>query len=493
MTEVRTRFAPSPTGLPHMGIMRTAFYAYLFAKHHGGKFLLRVEDTDQERKVPGSVQALLKEFAWLGIVPDEAPSRAELEAISEKWEGMPDIGGPYGPYVQSLRRKRYREVAEQLIASGHCYRCDCTPEMLEKERAEQMARKELPGYRGYCRTRNVPADKPHVVRFKMPYKVTVVLDDLVKGRVTWDNIPLNDPVLLKSDGLPTYHLAVVIDDTDMKISHVFRADEWLPSAPLHVLLYDALGWQKPLFGHLPQVMGSDGKKLSKRRGASSSQVFREEGYLPDALMNYVTLVGWSPGEGEEQEIFTKEELIKRFHLEGISRSSGVFDYTKLLWMNGMYIRNMPVDTFIESAKPFMGSHTSGPGFESFKTIAPLVQERVKTLKEVLPMVEFLFQDKVERDLPSMMKQGIDAAKAKEILDSAIAGLNSLSTFDHASIAGVLRPMAEKFGLKVGPLFGVVRVAVTGKGVTPPLFESLAALGKEKTVARLTETLRLLGA
>ena len=239
------------------------------------------------------------------IAEQRGPSKEELEKVGEAAEGLPSIGGPCGPYIQSLRLPRYKEVAETLVETGFAYRCDCTPEMLERERNEQMARKELPGYSGYCRDRNVSADNPHVVRLKMPYKKTIVLNDAVKGRVVWDDASLRDTVLLKSDGFPTYHLAVVVDDHDMRISHVLRGDEWLASAPIHLLVYEALGWTPPVFAHLPVILGPSGKKLSKREGSVFTSIFREKGYLPEALLNYVSLIGWNPGEGETQEVFLR--------------------------------------------------------------------------------------------------------------------------------------------------------------------------------------------
>ncbi len=489
--EVRTRFAPSPTGFLHVGSVRTIIFAWLLARHHGGKFLLRIEDTDQERLVPGAIRGILDEMGWLGIEIDEGPSKAELEKLGEIWEGMPDIGGPVGPYIQSLRLPRYKEVAEKLIASGHAYRCDCTPEMLARERDEQMARKEQPGYSGYCRDRKVSPDSKHVVRFRMPTKRTLQLQDAVKGLVTWEAISLRDMVLLKSDGFPTYHLAVVCDDHDMRISHVMRADEWLATAPLHILLYEALGWEQPVFAHLPNVMGNDGKKLSKRHGATFVSLFREQGYLPEALFNFLTLVGWSPGEGEEQEIFTCEELQKRFTLERVNNAGGIFDYNKLSWMNGMYIRNLSDDEFIRRATPFIEKAGLKIHLDRFKKMAAPVKERVKTLTEVAPMMEFLFVDAIERDIPAMYQKGIDAAKARAILLAVQQKLEPLAAFQHAELEQLLRPLEQEFGVKLGPLFGVIRIAVTGKKVTPPLFESLEALGKEVTMKRIAETLELL--
>ncbi|MBN8548774.1 MAG: glutamate--tRNA ligase [Deltaproteobacteria bacterium] len=492
MKEVRTRFAPSPTGLLHVGSVRTTIFAWLLARHCGGKFLLRIEDTDQERLVPGAIREILADIAWFGMDIDEGPSRAELEKLGESWDGAPDLGGGCGPYIQSLRLPRYKEVAEELIAKGVAYRCDCTAEMLERERNEQMARKELPGYSGYCRDRKVSADTKHVVRFRMPTKRSLQLADAVKGLVTWDSISLRDMVLLKSDGFPTYHLAVVADDHDMRISHVMRGEEWLATAPLHILLYEALGWEMPVFAHLPSVMGNDGKKLSKRHGATFVKAFRDEGYLPEALLNFLTLIGWSPGEGEEQEIFSIDELIKRFSLERVHGAGGIFDYGKLSWMNGMYIKNLPDEEFIKRATPFIEKAGLSINLDRFRAIAGPVKERVKLLTEVPSMIEFLFVDKIERDIPAMYQKGIDAAKAKEILLAVQSKLQTVSDFSHATLEAALRPLEQQFGIKLGPLFGVIRIAVTGKKITPPLFESLAALGREETMKRIGETLDILG-
>ena len=489
--EVRTRFAPSPTGFQHVGGFRTAFYAWLVAKHAGGKFLLRIEDTDQERLVPGAIKFIIEELKWFGITPDEGPSVAELTKVGEAWPDAPELGGGCGPYIQSQRLPRYKEIADLLVSKGAAYRCDCTSEMLEKERNEQMARRELPGYSGYCRNRNVSADTKHVVRFKMPLKGGVSLDDPIKGKVVWESIPMRDTVLLKSDGFPTYHLAAMVDDHDMKITHVMRGDEWLSSAPVHLLLYQALGWEAPIFAHLPVIMGNDGKKLSKRSGAVSSNVLREEGYLAEALLNFVVLIGWNPGEGTEQEVFTREELIEKFSLSRINNASGVFDPNKLMWMNGLYIRKLSLDEFMARAQPFLDKAGLKIDQVKWKIIAPYVQERVKLLTEIAPMVEFLFVDTITRELADMYQKGIDAPKAKAILVRSLDVLGAVSDFTHAPIEAALRPIAEEFGLKVGPMLAVLRVAVTGKKITPPLFESFAALGKEITLARIRETIGLL--
>ncbi|MFN4895972.1 MAG: glutamate--tRNA ligase [Pseudomonadota bacterium] len=491
MAEVRTRFAPSPTGFQHLGGFRTAFFAWLLAKRHGGQFLLRIEDTDRERTVPGAIRFILEELAWFGIQPDEGPSKAELEQIGESWEGAPDIGGAHGPYIQSLRMKRYKEVAEELIARGFAYRCDCTPEMLERERNEQMARKELPGYSGYCRTRSVSPDVPHVVRLKIPQKRAISFNDGVRGKVTWDQIQLRDTVLLKSDGSPTYHLAVVVDDHDMKISHVLRGVEWLSSTPIHLLVYEALGWEPPVIAHFPVINGPDGKKLSKRTGAATSREAREKGFLPEAVLNFVSLIGWAPGEGSDQEIFTREELIRQFSLEGINPASGVFDMTKMEWMNGLYIRKLETKDFIDRAMPFLKAAGVEVPVTMFAEIAPHVQERVKLLTEVPGMIEFLMDKPLDRQMDAMFQKGIDATKAADILRRSKVVLEQLGDFSVTQIDQALRGVATELGLKPGPAFGVLRVAVTGKTITPPLFESFAVLGRDRVVSRIAEALNLL--
>jgi glutamyl-tRNA synthetase len=491
MAEVRTRFAPSPTGFQHLGGFRTAFYAWLLAKKHGGKFLLRVEDTDRERTVPGAIRYIIEELKWFGIEIDEGPSRADLAAVGELWDGAPEIGGPCGPYIQSLRLPRYHEVAEELVAKGVAYRCDCTPEMLERERNEQMARKEQPGYSGYCRTRNVSKDVPHVVRFKIPQKRSVSFVDAIRGRVTWDSIPLRDTVLLKSDGFPTYHLAAMVDDHDMKITHALRGVEWLSSTPVHLLLYEALGWEPVTFGHLPVINGPDGKKLSKRFGAAKSSELREQGYLADAILNFVTLIGWAPGEGSDQEVFTREELIQKFSLEGINQASGVFDPTKLLWMNGLYMRQLPLEKFIELSLPVLETAQVAVSEELYRAIAPHVQERVKTLVEIPPMVDFLSDAPLQRQMDAMFQKGMDAQKAKEVLSLAAQKLEGLSEFTVEAIDASLRSVASELGLKPGPAFVALRIAVTGKTITPPLFESFAVLGRDKVLSRIRETLDLI--
>jgi glutamyl-tRNA synthetase len=485
---VRTRFAPSPTGFQHIGGFRTAFYAYLLAKKHGGQFLLRIEDTDQERLVPGAIKYIIEELGWFGIHADEGPSRSELEILKECWDGAPELGGAFGPYVQSQRLPKYQAIAQQLIDLGVAYRCDCSSERLEHERFEQMARRETPGYSGFCRGRDVSKDVKHVIRFKMPPRAQVVLHDAVRGRIEWDNPPLRDPVLLKSDGFPTYHLACVVDDHDMQISHVMRGEEWLSTAPLHILLYQALNWEMPIFAHLPVVKGSDGKKLSKRHGATLASAFRDDGYLPQAVLNYVVLVGWSPGEGDNQEIFTHQELIEKFSLEHVSEASAVFDYSKLQWMNGVYIRNLSVDEFLHWVTPFLESAGVRIPEPTLRKLSPLIQERIRTFKEAAPMLEFLMDAPLQREWESVFKKNMTNELCATILTAAREAVRELSEFTEAKLEERFKAVAESVGVKAGQFLSTTRIAVLAKAATPPLYESLVCLGAEKVVARLTDAI-----
>jgi glutamyl-tRNA synthetase len=325
----------------------------------------------------------------------------------------------------------------------------------------------------------------------MPTKRSVSFVDAIRGKVQWDTIPLRDTVLLKSDGFPTYHLAVVVDDHDMKITHALRGIEWLSSTPIHLLLYEALGWEPVTFAHLPVINGTDGKKLSKRHNATNSKELREQGYLAEAIMNFVTLIGWAPGEGSDQEVFTREELVQKFSLAGINESSGVFDPVKLQWMNGLYIRKLPVEEFIKRAQPFLENEGVVVPADQFAALASHVQERVKTLTEVGGMVDFLMDRPLERQMDAMLGKGMDNEKARQVLFLSLERLGALPEFTTEAIDQALRGVATELGLKPGPAFVALRIAVTGKTITPPLFESFAVLGKDKVLSRVRETLELL--
>lgn len=491
MKAVRTRFAPSPTGFQHIGGFRTALYAWLLARKNGGTFLLRIEDTDQERRVPGAIQYIVESLHWLGIDYDEGPSQAELAAVGEPCELAPAESGRCAPYIQSLRTSRYKEVAEELLLKGAAYRCDCTPERLAAEREEQIARKETPGYSGHCRDRNVSADTKHVVRFKLPASIDLSVLDAVRGLIHWDNPSLRDTVLLKSDGMPTYHLACVVDDHDMEISHVLRGEEWISTTPVHVLLYDALGWEKPKFCHLSHILGNDGKKLSKRHGAEALEAFKEGGYLPDALINFIARIGWSLGDGEEQEIFSREELISKFSLDRLSKAGGVYDQDKLLWTNGVYIREMDTTAFTLAITPyFKQAGLPAPSGTGWELLVPHVQERCKVLPDALAVASFLFVDTLTISAEDLISKKVPREIATRVLEAVAVNLRELTLFKAETIEILLKGIAESLELKPGQVFPVVRIAITGSMATPPLFESIEAVGQERALERL-EAARLL--
>lgn len=488
MSSVRTRFAPSPTGFIHIGSLRTNMFAWLLARGSEGKFILRIDDTDQQRRVPDAIKGIVEDLQWLGMDIDEGPSSEELDAVGESTSEINLLSGPYGPYIQSLRLDRYREVAEQLVASGHCYRCDCTPEMVQQERQQQLETHQVLGYSGRCRDRDVSADTPHVIRLRLPDQWQIKMQDGVMGEISWDEPSLRDTVLLKSNGFPAYYLACAVDDHDMQISHVLRGTEWISTAPILLYLYQALGWSVPIFAHLPAVLGKDGKKLGKRHGATALRTFREDGYLPEALFNYLAFIGWSPGDGEEQEIFSREELVERFSLERVNRAGGVFDNDKLLWMNGVYIRKLPLDEFIARSIPFIEKAGLKVNIDRYRVVAAHVQERTKVLNDVPAMVDFLFLETIERQIDGMFKKGIDKEMALRILTKGVERFEAIDEFAVQPIETQMRAVAEELDIKPGPAFGVIRVAVTGKTVTPPLFESIVALGRVTTISRIKETL-----
>ena len=368
MTKVRTRFAPSPTGYPHVGNIRTALFAWLFARHNEGSFIIRIEDTDVARTVDGAVEAILNSLRWLGL----------------DWDEGPGVGGNYGPYFQSQRLDKYHEVAQQLIAQGDGYYCYCSPQRLKEMRAEQARLKQPPGYDRRCRelsqqerSRKEAEGITPVVRFKTPLEGQTGFNDLIWGEVVFENNTLDDFIMLKSDGYPTYHLANVVDDHLMEISHIIRAEEWLSSVPRHVLMYQALGFEPPNFAHLPMLLGSDRSKLSKRHGAVSITEYSEQGYLPEAMVNFLALLGWSLDD--KTEISSRQELIDNFSLGRVSRTAAIFNRDKLNWMNGVYIRSLTADEFFEAAEPYlMMDKAAGQAVvsseEYLRNILPLVQE-----------------------------------------------------------------------------------------------------------------------
>lgn len=476
---VRVRFAPSPTGYPHIGNIRTVVFNWLYARQQQGKFVLRIEDTDRERYVDNAVRVIQDSLEWLGL----------------DWDEGPGAGGDYGPYVQSERLDIYRRKAEELVAQGLAYRCNCSPARLAQVREHLRAQGKTPMYDGLCRRKEpgeVSADEPHVIRLKVPREGVTTFEDLLHGEISIENNQLDDQILLKSDGYPTYHLAVVIDDHMMKISHVLRGDDWISSTPKRVLLYRAFGWEPPTYVHVPLVLGPDGKKLGKRHGATSVDEFRRMGYLPDALLNFLALLGWAPGEGDDQEIFTREELIERFDLNRINLSSAVFSYKKLDWMNGQYIRSMDEDDLLEALVPFWADAGLIPTpvptelRHKLKILVPLVQERIKTLREVVPLTDFVFEEIEVPPIEKIIGKKMTAEETLTALRAVQKLLRESVQFDAASLEQPMRDLAGELDLKVGQLFGIVRNTVTGKKVSPPLFGTIQAIGREKTLKRLED-------
>ena len=477
-TAIRTRFAPSPTGLPHVGNIRTALFAWLFARHNGGTFVVRIEDTDVERKVAGAVEAILDGLKWLGL----------------DWDEGPEVGGQYGPYFQSQRLELYHEAAERLVAQGNAYKCYCSPERLGAMRAEQTRRKQPPGYDRLCRdlTENECKQKESegvvpVVRFKIPLGGQTRVNDLIRGEVVFEHSTLDDLVLLKSDGYPTYHLANVVDDHKMEISHVIRAEEWLSSTPRHVLLYQALGYEPPQFAHLPMILGTDRSKLSKRHGAVSVTEYREQGYLPEAMVNFLALLGWSLDD--KTEIMTRQQLIDSFSLERVSKTAAIFNLEKLTWMNGVYIRNLNPDDFSRRALPFLEKglppQVKRPlSADYVRRVMPLIQERAKTLTEVAGLTEFMFTDELEYDTNLLITKDMSMASVSHTLEVARERLLKLEAFNCESLEVSLRPLAAELGLKTGQLFGTLRTATTGRTAAPPLFQTMEVLGKEQCLQRI---------
>jgi len=488
--EVRVRYAPSPTGLQHIGGVRTALFNYFFARANGGKFILRVEDTDQERYSDESLEDLYNTLNWLGL----------------KWDEGPLVGGPYGPYVQSERFDLYKKYAEQLVADGKAYRCYCTSERLAALRSEQQAAKsELQGYDRHCadltdeqRSELESQGLKSVIRLKVPTQGKTTIHDVLMGDITRRNRDVSpDPVLLKSDGFPTYHLANVIDDHMMHITHIMRAQEWIPSGPLHILLYEAFGWEPPLYCHLPMVMGKDGQKLSKRHGSTSVKDFREKGYLPEALMNYVSLVGWS--YDGQREFFTKEELEEVFSLEKINKAPGVFDYKKLDWFNGQYIRQKSDGELAQMLLPYMVE----AGFAKepltsevqakFDALVPVVKDRLKVLSDVVPLSRFLFEEPEYSDPSLFIAKNVEPSVALAALEGVYAILKK-GLADKVPTEEMEKEMVElatQLDIKINGVFMPLRVALTGSLVSLPLFDSIFLLGQEKTFARIETALSVL--
>ncbi len=477
---VRVRFAPSPTGHLHIGGARTAIYNWAFARHHGGTFILRIDDTDAERSTEENTGQILRSLRWLGL----------------DWDEGPEVGGPYGPYLQTERAVLYREALDTLKSSGHAYPCFCTPEELAAKRDAARDGDGVFGYDRTCRSldpaeaaRRIEAGEPHVWRLRVPLdRGDIVVDDVIRGAVPFPATTMDDLVLVRSDGTPTYNFATVVDDWKMAITHVIRGDDHLSNTPRQILVFEALGAPVPHFAHLSMILGADGKRLSKRHGATSVDAYREEGFLPEALLNYLALLGWA--FDDRTTVFDAAMLTGHFELARVSRNPAIWDPEKLEWMNGTYIRALSPADLVDRIVPFLVDAalttpertTADRGW--FEALAPLVSERLKRLDEVVPMVRFLFADEIAIDEAAREKV-LAQETVPGVLAATLEALTALPDWTAEAIEHALRELPAQLDLKPKAVFQVVRVATTGSTVSPPLFESLALLGRERTLGRLS--------
>ena len=476
----RVRFAPSPTGFVHVGSLRTALYNFLFARHTGGVNILRIEDTDQTRYVEGAVENLLRTMEWTGISFDEGPTQ----------------GGEYGSYVQSERTAIYREHADKLIASGHAYSCFCSSERLDEVRKAMQARGEPPMYDRHCRNltpeevkNKLDVGEKHVVRLRVPMGETITFNDIVRHDVSFESKTIDDQVLLKSDGFPTYHLANVVDDYHMKITHVIRGEEWLSSTPKHVLLYRAFGWEDsmPKFAHLPLLLNPDRSKLSKRQGDVAVEDFKTQGYLPDALVNFVALLGWNPSATEE--IYTMEEMIAKFELDHVNKAGAVFGREKLEWMNSEYIRKKSPEELLKLVKPIAADRDVDVTDDYLLKVIKMMQERARSVNDFIDFSKYFFTAPTQYEEKARAKNW--TPEAKERLTELLPGFKALSEWTHDSIEAVVRLYAESKEISAGKLIHPLRLSVSGVGMGPGLFEMLAIIGKEEVISRIEKALELL--
>jgi len=482
-TTVRVRFAPSPTGALHIGGARTAIYNWAFARAVGGTFILRIDDTDADRSTAENTAQILRSLSWLGI----------------DWDEGPEVGGPYAPYFQTGRSESYRRALETMKANGTAYPCFCSSEELVAKREAARSGDGPTGYDRTCRgihsataAARIEAGEPHVWRLAVPDdRGDIFVDDIVRDETVFPASAMDDFVLVRTDGTPTYNFATVVDDADMGITHVIRGDDHLSNTPRQILVFEALGHATPRFAHLSMIWGADGKKLSKRHGATSVEAFRDEGYLPEAIFNYVALLGWSL-DGETT-IVSRETLAREFSLDRISKNPAIFDFEKLDWMNGVYIREMSpaelakrmlpwlIDTGLTTAEDY----TSRP--EWYHSLAPLIAERAKRMTDIAPALAFLFADEVALD-PASAEKALASDEARQALAAAANALGTLEMWDHDGIETALRELAPGLGVKPKVVFQAVRVAVTGSIVSPPLFESLALLDQQDAVGRMLAAL-----
>jgi glutamyl-tRNA synthetase len=485
-TDVRVRFAPSPTGYLHVGGARTALFNYLFAKHTGGTFVLRIEDTDRTRYVEGAVKEIFDSLRWLGL----------------SWDEGPDVGGTSGPYVQSERLDIYKKRTQDLLDSDAAYRCFCTPQRLEEVRLAREKAKMLTGYDRHCRDlskeeerRLLDGGAPFVVRFKVPAGRSVVFLDMIRGAIEYKTEVLDDLVILKSDGFPTYHLANVVDDHEMKISHVLRGDEWISSTPRHVLLYEAFGWTPPHFAHMPVILDPSGGKLSKRKGAASVMDYKNRGILSDALFNFLALLGWSPGGGDEREKMSRQEIINAFSLEKISPKSAVLDEKKLDWMNGLYM----AESTAERLAPDVCKLWKEKGVVTVDRdetdpyllgVIRLFKDRSKRVTEIADNAVYFFKDPDDYEPKAVQKHF--KPETVLVLRELMENIGSLASFGAKQLDALYHDYAARTGISVGELVHPTRLAVSGVSFGPGLFEMMELLGKDAVMRRMDraiETIR----
>lgn len=483
---VRTRFAPSPTGSLHIGGLRTALFTWMQAKRHNGKFILRIEDTDQKRFDETALQTLIEALRWIGL----------------DWDEGPEVGGEFGPYIQSQRLPIYQKWAQWLVDNGKAYKCFCSSERLEQVNREKQARKEASGYDRHCRTltpeqiaERENESASYVIRFKTPLDGETTVTDMIRGETTFANQTIQDAVLLKSDGYPTYHLAVVIDDHEMQISHVTRAVEWYPSFPLHVMIWQAFGWEMPIYAHLPVLLNPNGKgKISKRKPPVDQHGkvipvmvhdYINEGYLPEAMVNFLANIGWN--YGDNQEIFTIEEALERFELSDVNEANSAYPVEKLDWINGDYIRRLAVDDLANRLRPFFEQAGYEVNVEKLLQITPVIQTRIKTLKEAVEFAGFLFDDWANFQAPPaewLIQKKMDATGTIRILEASRDLATRLEDFSHTAQHDAFKELVPELGVNNSQLFGALRVAVTGRKVSPPTFETMEVLGKAESIRRI---------
>ncbi len=474
---VRVRFAPSPTGYLHVGGLRTALYNYLFAKKNGGKFLLRIEDTDRTRLVEGATEGLISVLKWAGLEFDEGPG----------------IGGPHSPYIQSQRTELYRKSAQELLEKGFAYKCFCTSERLDEMRAVQQAMGQPPRYDKFCEHLTAAELKeredknlPFVIRMKVPEK-TIRFNDEIRGLIEIAPENIDDQVLIKSDGFPTYHLANVVDDHDMQITHVIRGEEWLPSTPKHILLYEYFGWQHPVFAHLPLLLNPDRSKLSKRQGDVAVEDFRAKGYMKETLVNFVALLGWNPGD--EREIFSMEELEKEFTLERVGKSGAIFNHDKLNWLNQQHIRLMDPEKILVELKPNLDEKGIKTDHDYLIRVINVMKDRVNFISEFVTFSSYFFTEPDSYDPETVSKRW--KPESKKQLGLFGENLKSVTDFSHDPLQDCLKKTAETLGIKAGDLIHPTRLAISGVGFGPSLYEMMAILGKETVLRRIEKALQVL--